>query len=368
MKSLKNYFFIFYSTLAIFFTPFLCASNPLYVGSAIALPTLLDGSEPLYNLTLNKYATVIAGGMKFNALHYKSRYVYDFSTADKIVEYAIAHNMKVRGHCLAWGSAIPSWVQKGNYSSIDLENILVEHITTVIQHFSNKYPGVVFCWDVVNEAYTQEYYTGRPIWAKIRQYFADGSLNPNWDPLRDYVRVAFNAARAADPNVKLFYNDYRNDRLYNSSNNIFTYVQGLKAEGLPIDGIGMQCHFDVTADTSHLLSDLTTNMQRYANLGLDIHVTELDVKLPVSDSGEGYYPTNPADLNTQATIYSCLAQACAANPACKALLTWGFTYKHSWIPNACPGYGAATPFDQNYMPTPAYQALYNALLPLLPSM
>jgi endo-1,4-beta-xylanase len=204
----------------------------------------------------------------------------------------------------------------------------------------------------LNLDHSNNFSASRPIWAKIGQYDANGNLNPNWDPLRDYVRVAYRAAKAADPTVQLFYNDYNSEFMGGRSDEIFRYVRDLKSEGVPIEGMGLETHIGLWAQNR--LGDLEANMKRYSDLGLEIHVTEIDVALPVKDLGTGFIPTDPADLNRQASVFGDVATACARNTLCTAILGWGFTYRFSWIPSFFPGMGAATPFDQNYNPTPSW--------------
>jgi endo-1,4-beta-xylanase len=353
----------------------LLRKGPLLLGTAVDEGMLRSTTEPQYRETVKRNFNLVVPNfeMKFDALHRDGRYKYNFTPADNIVDFAVSNNMKVRGHTLIW-EPVPNWVKQGNFSSAELQTIMEEHITTVINHFKTKYPGVIIAWDVVNEAYNlnRQYLeeqeklkaegldpndprnikAGRPIWSKIGQYDANGNPNPNWDPLKDYVRVAFRAAKAADPNVKLFYNDYANEGMGGLSDEIFQFVKELKEEGLPIEGVGLQFHVGLKAQNK--LADFEANMKRYSDLGLEIQVTELDVGIPVKDPGIGYEPADPEDLNRQANIYGDISTACARNPFCTAILTWGFTYRYSWIPGFFKGSGAATPFDENYEPTPAW--------------
>jgi endo-1,4-beta-xylanase len=134
------------------------------------------------------------------------------------------------------------------------------------------------------------------------------------------------------------------------SNALFNLVSSFKQQGIPIDAIGMQMHLTSGGVD---ISSLSTNMQRFAQLGLQIYITEMDVRYPT--------PISAANLQAQANIYKNVLNACLQQPACKGLQTWGFTDKYSWIPSTFAGLGDALEFDANYTAKPAYFALQNGL-------
>jgi endo-1,4-beta-xylanase len=111
-------------------------------------------------------------------------------------------------------------------------------------------------------------------------------------------------------------------------------------------------HIDLGFDNAGTLQSFVSNMQRFAALGLELHITELDIRIPANDA---------SNLNAQAALYGKIVTACIQQPACKMVQTWGFTDKHSWIPAFFPGYGWALPYDASYHKKPAYDAIYNAL-------
>jgi endo-1,4-beta-xylanase len=121
---------------------------------------------------------------------------------------------------------------------------------------------------------------------------------------------------------------------------------------VPLDGVGFQFHIDLTFDNPTTLASVASNFQRFAALGLDVHITELDIR--VSDS-------SAASLNAQAKLYGEIAAICVQQPACKLFQTWGFTDKHSWIPSFYPGMGWALLWDANYQKKPAYASVLNSL-------
>jgi endo-1,4-beta-xylanase len=264
---------------------------------------------------------------------------FSFCAGDQIIAYAHANGMKVRGHNLVWQQDLPSWLTSGNYSSSDAAAILQEHISTVMGHFE----GQLIDWDVVNEAiaYSPPYGPQPSYWLT--------QLGSN------YIAMAFQWAHQADPSAKLFYNDTGGEGLGAKSDAVSNLVKGLISSGVPINGVGLQMHVDLTSAPSQ--SDISSNMARLAALGLDVHVTEMDVRLPVDSSGNA----SAADLASQAAIYQYVMAACQAAPNCTAFLTWGFTDKYSWIPSTFPGFGAGLLLDAQYQPKPAYTSVASVL-------
>jgi endo-1,4-beta-xylanase len=128
-------------------------------------------------------------------------------------------------------------------------------------------------------------------------------------------------------------------------------VKDFKRRGVPIDGVGLQMHiatfdFDTAA--------VAANIARLTALGLQVHITELDVSLPLDSTGLATHD----DLLRQAEVYRRVVRACLENPGCTAIQTWGFTDKYSWIGSHTHGTrGAALPFDRSYKPKPAYDAI-----------
>jgi endo-1,4-beta-xylanase len=243
--------------------------------------------------------------------------------------------MKVRGHTLVWHNQNPQWLINGNFSHDEISRILREHIQTVV----TRYRGRIYAWDVVNEAIDDS--------SKQRQTFWSNALG------EDYIRQVFLWAHEADPEAKLFYNDYGGEALGPKSDAIYGLLRNLKARDVPIDGIGLQSHFQ--SEQPPNMEDVATNMRRLAALGLEIHVTEFDVRMAL--------PSSEQKLLTQAKVYRDYLSACVSVSRCKAFLTWGFTDKYSWIPGRFPGMGAALPLDESYQAKPAYRALLDVLNP-----
>ncbi|HEY3971929.1 MAG TPA: endo-1,4-beta-xylanase [Candidatus Sulfotelmatobacter sp.] len=281
--------------------------------------------------------------MKFGVIHPRpdnDPNPYDFKGGDALVAFSQSHNMVVRGHTLVWHNQIPDWAKKGNYSAVQLAEILHSHIKTVMTHYASK----VYAWDVVNEAFNDDGTMRHTIWFDQPGIGAGGGTK--------YIEQALRWAREADPNAKLFYNDYDAEEMNKKSDAIYAMAADFKKRGVPLDGIGFQAHVTLKFDDPAKLVSFARNMERFAKLGLELHITELDIRLGDSSA---------ASLGAQAKLYAEITTLCVQQPACKLIQTWGFTDKHSWIPQFYKGQGWALLWDANYQKKPAYEAVHDAL-------
>ena len=311
---------------------FQAQSCDMQIGAAVAADPLR--SDPLYAKTLAREFNLLTpeNSMKFGPVH-PDRDRYDFRDADAIVQFAEAHRMQVRGHTLVWHSQLPAWLTAGNWARDVLVEILRDHILTVV----GRYRGRVVAWDVVNEAMGDSGSLRDTIWLRV--------IGP------EYIDMAFHWAHEADPDALLFYNDYSAEGLGHKSDAIYALVQGLVQRGVPIHGVGLQMHTSLGACPRH--EDVATNIDRLAALGLEVHITEMDVRIPE--------PVTEEELDAQARIYRDMLRVCISAENCTAFVLWGFADCHSWIPDFFPGYGAGLIFDENYDPKPACDALADVL-------
>jgi len=309
---------------------------------AAARPALF--SERLYSLTLSREFNMLEpeDAMKWWVIR-PDRFTFDFTQADRLVGFAETHRMKVRGHTLVWGGSNPAWLTSEAFTAEQLNQLLQEHITKVV----TRYQGKVFAWDVVNEAFDERGQLRPSLWNDQPGIgFAGKSTG--------YIEQVFRWANVADPQALLFYNDTGGEAINTKSDAIYAMVKDFKLRGVPIDGIGMQMHlFDLQAD----FDSIDANIARFTALDVQVHITEMDVALPVDAAGNA----TPADLARQAEIYRRVAAACLAHPGCTAIQTWGFTDKYSWIGSKTKhAKGQALLFDRYYAAKPACQALKNA--------
>jgi endo-1,4-beta-xylanase len=276
--------------------------------------------------------------MKFGPIH-PGRTTYSFARADAIVKFARDHGMAARGHTLVWHQQNPTWLN--GLSPSDLKTALEDHIRTVVGH----YAGQVYAWDVVNEAFNDDGTLRSTMWSNTPGIGLAGTA---------YIEQAMRWANEADAQAKLFYNDYGAEGMNAKSNAIYQMAQDFVARGVPLHGVGLQMHLTASGFSQ---SSVEANIKRLTDLGLEVQITELDVRLPVDSTGAA----TAANLATQAQIYHDVAQVCLKYPKCTALQTWGFTDKHSWIPGTYQGQGAALPFDASYNPKPSYNAMSSVL-------
>jgi endo-1,4-beta-xylanase len=284
---------------------------------------------------------------------------YDFSYADKYVEFGQQNHMFIIGHNLVWHSQVPKWVfedDKGNPLSRDaLLDRMRDHIMKVV----GRYKGRINGWDVVNEALNEDGTLRQSPWMKI---IGD-----------DYIEKAFRFAYEADPEAQLYYNDYS---LENEAKRkgALELVSKLKAKGVPITGVGLQDHVSLDWPST---DQIDTTISEFGKLGLKVMITELDVDvLPWPGSKQtadvslnaasnpklNPYPNGlPEAIQQQlAKRYADLFGAYAKHCGLVTRVTfWGVTDKDSWK-NDWPVKGRTNYpllFDRDAQPKPAFNTV-----------
>lgn len=150
--------------------------------------------------------------------------------------------------------------------------------------------------------------------------------------------IALQAARAADPNAKLYINDFNIEGPGAKATAMMNIVKSLQSQGIPIDGVGFQCHFIV----GEVPQGFQQNLEAFTALGVEVAITELDVRMTL--------PATDALLAQQKQDYETVIKACAAIPKCVGVTLWDFTDKFSWVPGTFAGQGAACPWDEASSP------------------
>nr|WP_234361854.1 endo-1,4-beta-xylanase [Plantactinospora sp. BB1] len=286
-----------------------------YFGTAVAASRLGDSA---YTTILNREFNQVTpeNEMKIDATE-PQQGQFSYGNADRIVQHARSRGMQVRGHTLAWHSQQPGWMQ--NMSGSALRQAMLNHVTQVATHFR----GQIAWWDVVNEA------------------FADGSSGARRDSNlqrtgNDWIEAAFRAADAADPNAQLCYNDYNIDNWNDAKTQaVYRMVQDFKSRGVPIDCVGLQSHF---TGGSNYPSNYRTTLSSFAALGVDVHITELDIR------------------NAPADAYRNVTNDCLAVARCKGITVWGIRDSDSWRSGESP-----LLFNGSGQKKPAYDAVLTAL-------
>jgi len=244
----------------------------------------------------------------------------------------------VRGHNLVWHSQLPSWVNTTNFPGTSVLPLMTNHIATEAGRFAGK----VISWDVVNEPFNED--------GSLRgDIFEQESVAAGKGP-SGYIAMALGAARQADKNAKLYLNDFNIEGLGPKSDGMYALVKDLLEQHVPIDGVGFETHLGLKFGLPFMIQQ---NLQRFADLGLEVSITEMDARMIL--------PASPGLLAQQASVYSQLMQDCIAVRRCVDFTVWEYTDKYSWIPGFFKGQGAADIYDQNFNPKPAAAALVDAL-------
>jgi endo-1,4-beta-xylanase len=275
-------------------------------------------NEMKSELLLDQQASII------NARKGSEKPKLDFSKADKIADFAVANGMRMRGHTLVYGQATPDWFFREGYESdgsyVDRETMLIRmesYIKQVLSHFQTKYPGLIYTWDVVNEA------IGIDIWTADPHGDYPISMGVKTDPFyvhigSDYVKKAFEYARKyADKDIKLFYNDWGcYDKIKKDA--ICYLINQINDKEKLIDGIGMQSYMNIddvlltNYSEDNYLSFIDA-LNAFHDLGMEIQLTEMTVKTYSKKEYEAqgifYYKLFQVikELNKKETIISCVS-------------------------------------------------------------
>ncbi|MGP4111583.1 endo-1,4-beta-xylanase [Streptomyces sp. 4N509B] len=311
------------------------------VGAGVE-PSHLYGSRG--DLLAKHYESLTTGNaLKWDATQ-PTEGTFRFTDADAIVDFATEHGMAVRGHTLVWHNQTPSWVftdANGDPMTPTAENkaLLLDRLETHIRTVMGEYAGRVEVWDVVNEV--------------IDESQSDGMRRSPWFQIAglDYIRTAFRVAHEVDPDARLFINDY-NTNVPAKRDALFDLVSQLRAEGVPIHGVGHQMHVNVEWPS---VAETETMLQTFAPLGLEQQITEMDVSIYTS-SGESF-PTPPEErLRAQAEQYRAMFQLFDRYAdQITSVTLWGVTDTDSWL----NGSRADAPllFDREFQAKEAFWAV-----------
>jgi endo-1,4-beta-xylanase len=287
------------------------------VGAAIGLPQTLGERARL----LTKHFSQVTPGnaMKWDATE-PTEGAFRYADADAIVAFAKANGLRVRGHTLVWHNQTPAWVftdAAGQPMTATAANktLLLARLEAHIRAVAGRYANDLYAWDVVNEV--------------IDENQADGLRRSTWYNITglDYIRTAFRVARQVAPNAKLYINDF-NTNVPAKRDKLFALVQQLKAEGVPVDGVGHQMHSNVDWPSA---ADTDAMIAKFIPLGVLQEITEMDVSI-YTNSGESF-PTPPADrLTRQADRYKALFDVYRKYKANLASVTlWGIADDDTWL-------------------------------------
>jgi endo-1,4-beta-xylanase len=315
------------------------------MGVAVS-PRSLTGEEA--GLIKSQFNSLTAENvMKVGPIH-PGEDKYNWEPADRIVEFAQANGMKMRGHTLCWHNQLPSWMFVNEKGDTVSKEILLARLEKHIKDVVTRYKGKIYAWDVVNEAISDkrdEYLRPTP-WLKVCG--------------EEYIAKAFKIAHEADPDALLFYNDY-NEINPVKREKIIRLVTELTKAGVPIHGVGLQGHWAINEPSREQLDSTLTQFSR---LGLQLQITELDISVypkehsrrerETEDSNTAYTPEKEA---RQIEVYKmCFELFRKHKDAITGVTFWNVSDRSSWLDNFPVRGRKDYPllFDQELKPKKAY--------------
>lgn len=308
------------------------------VGTALSEGILAAGEQAYLDIAIQEfdYLTPENSG-KWGSLQ-STPGMWDFSTLDQVADFAAINGQQLKGHTLVWHNQTPSFIND-QLTAAELQDYIDQHITTTV----SRYAGQFFGWDVVNEAIAD-----------------DGSFRDSvfYQKLgTDYIADAFFATKSLDNKARRYYNDYNIAGIGPKSNAVYNLLQGLRNEGVPVNAIGFQMHLDAVNAPSY--DNMVENFQRFADLGLYLAISELDVRIANLPWDHG------TNLALQQQVYHNAVAACMQFKKCESVTTWGLTDKYSWIDSTL-GPDDPLPFDEAYQRKPAFYGMVDAFAGIAP--
>jgi len=281
-----------------------------------ATDTYLLSTEPNGAIIQSNFGQIThENSMKWGSLE-ATQGQYNWAPADEVVDWATTNGKLIRGHTLIWHSQLPAWVE-GITDAETLREAIRTHVTTTM----TRYAGKILHWDVLNEILAEDGTLRDSVFSRVLG--------------EEFVKIAFETARATDPDAKLYINDYNLDSAgYGKVNGMVDLVNKWVSEGIPIDGIGTQTHISggMGAGVAGALEQLAS-----ADVA-EVAITELDIaQSPVED-------------------YTAVVQACLDIAKCVGVTVWGVSDADSWRQGEDP-----LLFDASFQPKAAYDAIISQL-------
>lgn len=329
------------------------ATRGVFIGSNTDKP--VDSYEPQYGKTIaREFNTLSTTGSMWMLVH-PDKDVWDFSFLDSVVAFAQKNKMRVVATPILWGPRgvdekgnetwndyNPSWLNDKRTPE-ELRAIMREHITKLV----GRYKGRIHEWVVVNEPFEWNDSADAPVTFR-QDIFARklGSVN--------YIAEAFKLVHALDPKAILILNEGSTHGPGQRADRFYALTKELLRRGAPVHAVGFQTHW-TNFETMPAFKEMEKNLSRFAELGVEIRLTELDVMV-------GHLPVEERDA-WQSKTYQGIVSTCLNIPACKGITFWGFTDKHNWWIDEM-GYTDEQPllFDTAYKQKPAYFAVLNELM------
>jgi len=306
-------------------------AGKIYFGSATDNPELTDTAYVAILSENTMFGQITPGNSwKWDATE-PEQGVFTFTDGDVILDLAQSNGQLLRGHNCVWYNQLPSWVTSGTFTADELSEIVANHCSTLVGH----YKGDTYSFDIINEPLNDD--------GTFRSDVFSNVLGTQ------YIPIALNAARQADPDTKLYINDYNIENAGAKATAMMNLVSELKANGTPVDGVGLQGHFIV----GEVPTTFQQTLESFTALGVEVAITELDIRMTL--------PSTDALLAQQQTDYENVIAACMAVEGCVGMTVWDYTDKYRWVPSTFAGQGAACPWDENLVTKPAYNGIVTAL-------
>jgi len=316
--------------------------SPFKFGAAVSAG-ILKTNAAYRALVAREFSSITPeNAMKFGVIH-PAENTYAWADADTIVAFAQQYGKRIHGHTFIWHNNVPTWLANYVGDSAAWENIMKTHIQTVMA----RYKGIVSSWDVVNEAVNEDGTMRSTIWS---QHLGAG-----------YIARAFQYAHDADTSALLFYNDYNHESSSNSFAKLYAIqnlVNGLVANNVPINGVGMQMHVNKNTNNANIQRSLDSMF----NTGLIIHISELDVAVnPESNQSLTFNATVASQQFGKFKFYARAAKNIPANRF-YGITTWNVTDGDSWIPTNYSRPDFPLPFNSSYQKKSSYQGFKDGMV------
>jgi endo-1,4-beta-xylanase len=305
------------------------------IGTCVELDQL---QGPESELLLRHYSSVTAENLMKPKFMAPEAGKYFFDDADRLVEYALAHGLAIRGHTLVWHQQNAAWMFKDDKGQSASKEVLLQRLKDYIFSVVGRYKGKIYAWDVVNEVVN-----------------VSGLRRSDWTDIagEEFIEKAFAWAHEADPGALLFINDIDTAEKV-KRDTLYALIKKLLDKGVPVQGIGLQYHITMEYPS---LQEMKDELDKFSSLGLPIHVTELDMSL--NDDPKLVADQAPEDkLIRQAYRYKEIFDLFKQYKSVESVTFWGMEDGRSWLtysPVQKPDWPLL--FDKDLNPKPAYWAL-----------
>jgi len=311
--------------------------TPLYAISSFPLGAAVDNlrlyDDSMYqHLCITQFNRVSPENLFKPAYIHPEENLFSWIETDGFVQFLQSKQMSIHGHTLVWHQQNPAWMDQFQGDRPAWETMLPNHIYQIV----GRYRSSILSWDVVNEAFMED--------GSLRKNICLQHIGPT------YIEKAFRWAHEANPEAKLFYNDYGMETNPTKRKAVIQFFRNLRLNGVPVDGIGLQMHVDILFTDISLIEKA---IQEIASNDFLLHLSELDISLnPLSK----HYTLNTNDFHAQAAMMYRIWKSYTSIPTDLqfGITFWGISDLYSWIRSYFNRLDYPLLFDENYLPKPIY--------------